>query len=1022
MTTGQLSWKTPSRWAWRLGGTAAAAMLLTAPTFSQTYCASDGGSGNTFNIDRVEFAGIDNTSGTNNGYADFTALSANVDPGASFTIDLDPNGPFFLRYRWRVWIDWNQDGEFTVDERMVQQTGFGSESAAISVPNIALPGSTRMRVNMSAFNYRDACANWSTGEVEDYTVVVSAPCEATAGTLGIAKPFLCFDGVSATLLATVEEPPVIPDGFEVIYVLTSGSGLVIEQAGADPSFDVTAPGIYTIHTLVYDPNTLDLSTVVFGETTGFDVNGLLVQGGGSVCGALDVTGGVTNVVFPNAGTLSGGSDVCNTTGEVILTATANGDSNVPAGYSLAYVLTSGTDLVIQQLGASPSFTVSGGGLYTIHTFVFPSDLDLSGVVPGTTTGGDVLALLAANNICAALDVAGAAFNISDPNAGTLSGGSDVCNTTGEVILTATANGDSNVPAGYSLAYVLTSGTDLVIQQLGATPSFTVSGGGLYTIHTFVFPSDLDLSGVVPGTTTGGDVLALLAANNICAALDVAGAAFNISDPNAGTLTADAEEVCFEIGTVTISATANGDQVIPAGYSLLYVLTEGPALVIQQVAAAPSFVVAATGVYTIHSFVYPSDLDLSGVELGVTTGFDVNALLVQGGGEVCGSLLVAGAVTAAVECQVCTANAGTLSGGGEACLTGGIATLTASADGNAVVPAGYETIYVLTSGAELVIVNAGANPTFEVDAEGTYTIHSLVYDPATLDLGIVEFGVTTGFDVNGLLVQGGGEICASLLVAGAQWTVNECGTVCSANAGTIAPADFFVCWQNEQLVGIPAGNAVVPAGYETLYVLTRGNGLVIRQVNTAPVFTVNQNGIYRIHTLVYDPTTLDLSIVQFGTTTGFDVNGLLIQGGGSICASLDVNGAPFIAVGPVLCSILDLFRDVDTNDEQAMQNALDHMEAGLATSIENDAPVSITSAWPNPTRDVLNIGLYLVNDQNIAISVIDITGKEVLVPRTSTIGAGTSQVTLDVNTLSAGTYMVRLVSADKVVTERFMKVD
>ena len=90
------------------------------------------------------------------------------------------------------------------------------------------------------------------------------------------------------------------------------------------------------------------------------------------------------------------------------------------------------------------------------------------------------------------------FNVADPNAGTLSGGGDVCNTTGEVVLTATPNGDSNTPDGYSLAYVLTSGTDLVIQQLGASPSFTVTTGGLYTIHTFVFPSDLDLSVVVRG--------------------------------------------------------------------------------------------------------------------------------------------------------------------------------------------------------------------------------------------------------------------------------------------------------------------------------------------------------------------------------------------------------------------------------------------------------------------------------------------------------------------------------------------
>ena len=140
-------------------------------------------------------------------------------------------------------------------------------------------------------------------------------------------------------------------------------------------------------------------------------------------------------------------------------ATANGDANVPAGYSQAYVLTSGAGLVIEQLGATPEFTVTTGGLYTIHSFVFPTGLDLSAVVPGTTTGFDVNGLLVqgGGSICASLDVAGAQFNVTDPMAGTMSGGADVCLQGDGAVLAATANGDANVPTGYSQAYVLTSG-------------------------------------------------------------------------------------------------------------------------------------------------------------------------------------------------------------------------------------------------------------------------------------------------------------------------------------------------------------------------------------------------------------------------------------------------------------------------------------------------------------------------------------------------------------------------------------
>jgi hypothetical protein len=72
----------------------------------------------------------------------------------------------------------------------------------------------------------------------------------------------------------------------------------------------------------------------------------------------------------------------------------------------------------------------------------------------------------------------------------------------------------------------------------------------------------------------------------------------------------------------------------------------------------------------------------------------------------------------------------------------------------------------------VIIDAAATPSFTVTATGDYTIHTLVYDPTTLDVSTVEFGVTTGVDVNGLLIQGGGEICGALDVAGAPIVVDE----------------------------------------------------------------------------------------------------------------------------------------------------------------------------------------------------------------------------------------------------------
>jgi len=145
--------------------------------------------------------------------------------------------------------------------------------------------------------------------------------------------------------------------------------------------------------------------------------------------------------------------------------------------------------------------------------------------------------------------------------------------------------------------------------------------------------------------------------------------------------------------------------------------------------------------------------------------------------------------------------------------------------------------------------------------------------------------------------------------------------CLANAGTLIADATSVELSNgtATISATLAGGLIVPNGYEVLYVLTSGSGLVIEGVNAAPIFTVEEAGDYTIHTLVYDASTLDLSIVQIGATTGFDVNSLLEQGGGTICAALDVPGAP-----------------ITVEEEENLPTAIDD----TATTLEA-TPVSVT---------------------------------------------------------------------------------
>jgi len=128
---------------------------------------------------------------------------------------------------------------------------------------------------------------------------------------------------------------------------------------------------------------------------------------------------------------------------------------------------------------------------------------------------------------------------------------------------------------------------------------------------------------------------------------------------------------------------------------------------------------------------------------------------------------------------------------------------------------------------------------------------------------------------------------------------ESGTVCAGNSSTVA------------ISAIPNGDAVVPAGYSVLYVLTKGTDLVIQKTSATPTFTVDAlNATYRIHTLVYNatpatPSYLDLSVVQLGTTKASEVLSLIAKN--RICASLDATGVPVIVktVAPPTLSALSL---------------------------------------------------------------------------------------------------------------------
>ncbi|HKR04358.1 MAG TPA: GEVED domain-containing protein, partial [Bacteroidia bacterium] len=153
----------------------------TSKTFTTSgtgYCTTAGQNTSTEYLTMVWIGGIQNVSGSNNGYGDFTNLSTPLTQGSTINGYLTATLPFGLSEYYRIWIDYNHDNDFTDAGEMavdISSTFLGYISVNFTVPANATPGTTRMRVTMRFDSPPSPCGAYPRGETEDYTVVIGTP-------------------------------------------------------------------------------------------------------------------------------------------------------------------------------------------------------------------------------------------------------------------------------------------------------------------------------------------------------------------------------------------------------------------------------------------------------------------------------------------------------------------------------------------------------------------------------------------------------------------------------------------------------------------------------------------------------------------------------------------------------------------------------------------------------------------------------------------------------------------------------
>jgi len=220
------------------------------------YCSSFGNSTADEWIQTIALGTYTNNSGNNGGYLDNTINPVSVESGKSYSFSGTPD--FSGRSRrefWRVWIDFNADGDFddSGEEVFAADARKGPVNGSISIP-AGLTGETRMRVSMKYNGAPGPCEQFDYGEVEDYKLTFTAPVPL--------PPVADFEGTPTTVTEgnsvdftdlSLNDPTSWEWDFE--------NDGIIDSYTQNPTFIYNTAGTYTVSLTVTNNEGSDIKTV-----------------------------------------------------------------------------------------------------------------------------------------------------------------------------------------------------------------------------------------------------------------------------------------------------------------------------------------------------------------------------------------------------------------------------------------------------------------------------------------------------------------------------------------------------------------------------------------------------------------------------------------------------------------------------------------------------------------------------------------------------------------------------------------
>jgi len=128
-------------------------------------------------------------------------------------------------------------------------------------------------------------------------------------------------------------------------------------------------------------------------------------------------------------------------------------------------------------------------------------------------------------------------------------------------------------------------------------------------------------------------------------------------------------------------------------------------------------------------------------------------------------------------------------------------------------------------------------------------------------------------------------------------------------------------------------------------------------------------------------------------------------------------------GPVTSNALlrATARDAASNSAQDVSDAVFSIADPTGVDGGPVTAVALAPVWPNPARGTLRFGFALPHEANVRLGVLDVQGRELLVPADGTFPAGRHSLDGRAGALDPGLYFVRLHALGRTLVRRFAYV-